>query len=151
MEFKEKIDKVLAIKKITITKLSQISGMGDTLQKAYSDNREMRPQTTDRFLHKMSISPQWWETGQGDVFSQSVTKTSDLKESFYRDLIEHNQDYSLIPRAVLTDYKIVPEKIIDMIYQDKEELKNALITKYEMIIANMEREANHLRSRLGEA
>jgi transcriptional regulator with XRE-family HTH domain len=77
-------------------------------------------------------------------------KSSMVKESFYRDLIENNQEYSLIPRAVLTDYKIVPEKIIDMIYSDKEELKNALISKYEMIISNMEREVNNLRSRLGE-
>jgi hypothetical protein len=37
-----------------------------------------------------------------------------------------------------------------MIYSDKEELKNALISKYEMIISNMEREVNNLRSRLGE-
>jgi hypothetical protein len=154
MEFREKIDNILAIKKITVTKLSQISGIGDTLQKAYRDNREMSRTLTERFLHKMGINSTWWYAREGEIFLSDVAKPAELgmrKESFYRELIEDNEEYSLIPRAVLKEYKIVPEKIIDMIYSDKEELKNALISKYEMIISNMEREVNHLRSRLGES
>lgn len=49
------------------------------------------------------------------------------KETFYQYLIEESEEYSLIPRAVFRDYKIVPDKIIDVIIASHENEKKALI------------------------
>jgi transcriptional regulator with XRE-family HTH domain len=63
----------------------------------------------------------------------SVDKASDNKqngigprETFYQDLMEKNEQYSVIPTAVLKDYKIVPDKIIDVIIKSGENERNAL-------------------------
>lgn len=61
-----------------------------------------------------------------------------LKETFYADLIEKNEIYALIPKAVLSDYKIVPDKIMDIIIRSNEGEKEALIAKYEVIIRGLE-------------
>jgi hypothetical protein len=58
----------------------------------------------------------------------------DAKETFYRDLIENNQEYSLLPKAVLRDYKIVPDKLLDIITTAKDEVNSELKKKQEYII-----------------
>lgn len=68
MTFQQKIDKVLATKGIKLWKLAQESGLGTTLEKAYAENREMRENTTGKFLQKMGISAEWWVTGKGEIF-----------------------------------------------------------------------------------
>lgn len=62
----------------------------------------------------------------------------DQKETFYAELIEKNEVYALIPKAVLSDYKIVPDKIMDIIIRSNEGEKEALIAKYEVIIRGLE-------------
>lgn len=54
----------------------------------------------------------------------SVQEPSDNKqngatarETFYEELMEKNKDYFVAPRSIFTDYKIVPDKIIDVIIQ----------------------------------
>lgn len=69
MDFKSKIDKVLKEKKIALWKLGTDVNMKSTIEKAYGANREMKPVTTDKFLQKVGINPEWWETGKGDVFA----------------------------------------------------------------------------------
>lgn len=54
------------------------------------------------------------------------------RETFYAELIEKNEVYTLMPRAVLTDYKIVPDKIMDIITKSNEGEKEAIITRYEV-------------------
>jgi hypothetical protein len=79
----------------------------------------------------------WYLTGTGHMFLEQ--KGTDLqkaannkqngygaRETFYTDLIENNAEYSLIPRAVFKDYKIVPDKIIDAIIQSNENEKKAM-------------------------
>jgi hypothetical protein len=154
MTLKDKIKKILKTNELGISTPSSletfIGASQGSITTPMRENGNLGPSLTKKLYEKIRVNPEWWETGEGEPIIPNGTKNSMVKESFYRDLIENNQEYSLIPRAVLTDYKIVPEKIIDMIYSDKEELKNALISKYEMIISNMEREVNNLRSRLGE-
>jgi transcriptional regulator with XRE-family HTH domain len=58
----------------------------------------------------------------------------DARETFYRDLIENNQEYSLLPKAVLRDYKIVPDKLLDIITTAKDEVNSELKKKQEYII-----------------
>lgn len=69
MEFSAKIDKILTAKKIKLWKLAKESGLNNTLEKAYTDNREMTDTLTHKFLENMGISKSWWESGKGAIFS----------------------------------------------------------------------------------
>lgn len=120
------------------------------------NNVEWMSNDLDRFLNHYNVNREWWKTGEGSVFNTSVQKPSNnngngmtTKETFYSDLIEGNEEYSLIPRAVLKDYKIVPDKIIDVIIASNENEKNALkrsmesekealIKEYERVIQGLE-------------
>lgn len=73
LDFVQKIDKVLEIKAISLNKLCDDSGLKTTLRKAYEDNREMRPKTTQEFLEKMKIRPEWWSKQEGEVFDENIT------------------------------------------------------------------------------
>lgn len=82
MTFKEKIDLILSEKQIKLWKLSEEAGLGTTLEKAYTENREMRGSTTHKFLQKMGISLNWWQTGAGEIFTGSRKKEGD-------DILDH--------------------------------------------------------------
>jgi hypothetical protein len=70
MDFKSKIDKILKVKKVKLWKLAEDSGLGTTLEKAYSENRDMRDSSTERFLQNLGINPEWWKGNSGDVMLQ---------------------------------------------------------------------------------
>lgn len=76
MEFRKKIDKILSIKKIKLWRLGVESGLNNTLEKAYDDNREMRAKQTEKFLQNLRINSVWWKTGQGAVFIDQDEKPS---------------------------------------------------------------------------
>jgi hypothetical protein len=69
---------------------------------------------------------------------------TEARETFYRDLIENNQEYSLLPKAVLRDYKIVPDKLLDIITAAKDEVNSELKKKYEYIIDDCDRRIKKL-------
>ena len=105
----------------------------------------------------MGISSEWWEHQKGPVFliqkeenitpvenEPAIPQKTPLKETFYRELIEDNENYSLIPKAILSDYKIVPEKLLDMITQSKDELNGELKEKHKLIIQGYENRINRL-------
>ena len=69
LDFKGKVDAILAAKGITLNKLCHITGMGTTLEKAYGDNREMRPAQTYKFLERAGVALRWYENGGGEMFS----------------------------------------------------------------------------------
>lgn len=71
---------------------------------------------------------------QVDKPSDNAKNGHAAKETFYRDFIENNPDYSIIPKAVFRDYKIVPDKIVDAIIQSATNEKKSLEEKYEIII-----------------
>lgn len=84
---------------------------------------------------------------EGNEQSESM----DVKETFYTELIEKNERYTLMPRAVLTDYKIVPDKILDKLTKSHEGEKEALIAKYnseiEAIMIKHEKMVDGLKSK----
>jgi hypothetical protein len=142
MDFKEKIDKVLSIRKIKLWKLAEISGLGNTLEKAYEENREMRKAGTDQLLQKLGINTEWWNTQEGELFDKNITnaeETSDNKENRgigaeLVDLIQSNDRYSLIPNIILNHYKIMPESEFahnQKKWQDIVDAKNDLIRELE--------------------
>lgn len=66
------------------------------------------------------------------------------RETFYQELIENNQDYSIIPKAILKDYKIVPEHILNMITQSKDDFNKLLEEKHMLIIQGLENKISKL-------
>lgn len=73
MTFREKVDKILKDKELSLWKLAEDSGLKTTLQKAYGENREMSPKKTTEFLEKVCINSVWWKSGKGDVFLENGT------------------------------------------------------------------------------
>jgi hypothetical protein len=113
------------------------------------------------------INVQWLVSGKGEMFMKKPTsvqlpKESDLNEEslrakFWMDMMENNEEYNVIPRAVLKDYKIVPDKIIDAIITSNENEKKALREskdleieglnkKYELLIEGYENKIRRLES-----
>lgn len=75
----------------------------------------------------------------GNITPKDKTMNNDenphsAKETFYRDLIENNTEYSLLPKAILKDYKIVPDKLLDIITESKDQVNNELKKKQELLI-----------------
>lgn len=89
MTFQQKIDKILSIRKIKLWKLAEDSGLNSTLEKAYTDNREMRQKQTEKFLQNLGINPEWWATGKGDVFLPNNNDQAESnKKSFWDEITE---------------------------------------------------------------
>lgn len=144
MTFRDRIDKILEIKKLSLHALNQKSGFGQgTIKAAYDLNRELSELHEKKFLEVWGISLDWWKAGRGEIFYQNGTpaiKSNNnevSRETFYRDLMERNEQYSIIPRAVLTDYKIVPDKIIDVIISSNENEKRALLEAKQMEVESL--------------
>jgi hypothetical protein len=113
--------------------------------------------TLEDFLNFWGVSKEWWKTGQLPVLNKNLTSVEKLtennnmdqaRETFYRDLIERNEEYSILPKALLKDYKMIPDKIMDQITKTNDELKSALVDKYERYIKTLEQENQDLRKRL---
>lgn len=141
MNFREKIDKVLEIKGIKLYKLCEVSKLGSTLQKAYEDNREMKTPSTEKFLENLRINRKWWESGEGQIFSEdekttsvdSDTKTEDEIKilEFYQNLFEAKTEYIVIPKKMVQeDYRVVLKSEMDSkerLLYEVIEAKNGLI------------------------
>lgn len=86
-DFRKKIDKILTVKGIKLWKLAQETGMASTLEKAYRENREMRPSLTSRFLKNCGIRIIWWETGEGEIFEEKLTPVTLPSEGKREELV----------------------------------------------------------------
>jgi hypothetical protein len=140
MSFREKIDKILRVNTLKINSVNGlekfIEASNGSISKYYQLDEEPGGNTIKKILSLPGLNQEWWDSGKGEVFVENSTaaiKSTDrkgfvksAKETFYTDLIESNDQYNLIPRAVLTDYKIVPDKIIDVIIKSTEDAKAAL-------------------------
>lgn len=171
MTFKEKIDSILKYNSLEINSVSALedavtAGRG-AINDFYKDNREPGRKTLKKIKSLKGLNTDWYDTGIGLPFDEnhtSVQETSNNKkngamnarETFYEELMEKNKDYFVAPRAIFTDYKIVPDKIIDVIIQSTEEAKKALekqkdleieslIIKHETIIKGLNIEIEKLR------
>jgi hypothetical protein len=99
----------------------------------------------ERFLNHHKINPEWWETGRGEVFLTSVPKPTGNKEKdveeIYRNIVEGNTEYILIPRSVLQEkYRLVA---LEQFQKDKEQMDkdrstiDRLLSMNENLIAEM--------------
>lgn len=93
----------------------------------------MKSLTQDDLKRMFSKSDNTSVQQPGDNKQNGMT----AKETFYTDLIENNEEYSLLPRAVLRDYKIVPDKIIDVIIKSGENERTALQRSMDLEIESL--------------
>lgn len=158
MSFREKIDNILKYNKLGINTVygleAFVKASPGAISKPLNKGEEPGPGTVKKIREGLpGLNQEWYDTGKGDVFVSNVTyaqKAGDnnlnghgARETFYTDLIENNVEYSLLPRAVLKDYKIVPDKIIDVIIasneNEKKALKESMETAKEALIKDYER------------
>jgi hypothetical protein len=171
MSFRKKIDMLLEAKKLerlSINKIEQALAVDGTIYKNHkADTYPTESKLVSEIIRIYNIRQEWWdkewETGSNNIFNTSVPKSTgskqngelSSKETFYEDLMERNKDYFVAPRAIFTDYKIVPDKIIDVIIQsnanERKALQDAktmeidsLEKKYEMLIEGLENKVDRL-------
>lgn len=121
-----------------------------------------RNEPSDRFYRK------WKDVFKEDIRpllegeSQTAVKTNviqhhlkeqltmdEVKGMIFKEMIENKEyPYKLLPREVFDNYKFVPDKLFERINQTNDELKQALVEKYERYIAILEKENQDLKSRL---
>lgn len=143
--------------------LAVAAGISNKTADDWSDNQIENPtRTVKDFLRHYRIRMQWWQTGEGDVFEKNGTyvkspmetpKNEKVPEEIYRDLVEANSDYRLIPKAILDDYDILPKKemenrnkMMDLVTKAMNESKDSLIEKYELIIKGLDNTIARLES-----
>lgn len=107
----------------------------------------------EKFLTYWNVDKRWWETGEGEILLTSVRKPTSNNEMnlVYKDLIEANTEYRLIPKRILDDYDMLPKKevenrnkMVDILTQAMDQTKDALIEKYEVIIQGYENRVKRL-------
>lgn len=166
MTFKEKIDKILETNKLGINSVSafedEIKAGRGAVNDFYKEDRDPGRITLKKIKTFPGLNPVWWDTGKGDIYLSNNTHEPkpdhykqnghDSRETFYADLIENNEQYTLIPRAVLSDYKIVPDKMLDTILGEMKAAMNmakeSLTEKYELIIKVKENRIKELEQKL---
>jgi transcriptional regulator with XRE-family HTH domain len=77
LSFKEKIDIILKLKKLSIKKIEKELGVDGTFYKAYNENREPREALLAEFLRRFHVAPGWWRSPKGraeaDIFTEKPT------------------------------------------------------------------------------
>jgi hypothetical protein len=130
MTFKEKIDKILRDNKLGInspTGLEEKVGASvGAINKYYKKNQEPGEGTIKKILDFPGLNKEWWDTGQGPVFltEPAENPTDDASEAtilksplhvdkVYKDLVEGNSEYSLIPKTVMAgEYRLILDRDI---------------------------------------
>jgi hypothetical protein len=64
--FKEKIDKILKYRKLSINKIEKELDVDGTFRKAYNDDREPNDELVMEFRRKFQIRDSWWNSPLGD-------------------------------------------------------------------------------------
>lgn len=130
------LDKVLEIIKIKQVDFALECKINPgTLSKAI-ERTSFSEDIVDKIYDRYGVRKAYWEDGKEPIFEKNGTYVDiptnnkangmQARETFYQDLIEKNEEYSILPRAVLKDYKIVPDKIIDVIIKSGENERSAL-------------------------
>lgn len=126
LSFEEKINIILKIKQLSLKEMEREMGYDGTLYKAINENRAPKKKTIDEILRKFHVKQTWWDNPVGDtaadVFEENPTH-DDIEpaipefplrvDKVYKDLVEGNSDYSLIPKTVLAgEYRLVLDRDI---------------------------------------
>lgn len=81
------------------------------LSKWENESVEYTTNKLEEFLNHYNVNRQWWKTGEGEVLNKNGTsvqiepavtgKQGRVPEDIYRDLVEANSEYRLVPKVIL--------------------------------------------------
>lgn len=151
MTIADKYRKVLEIKKKKVYKAEDECGFGrNTLANAIKDNRMMSEEYHNKFIKHYSVNPIWWETEKGEVLTKNSTDVNNstgsdekARDEIYRDLVENNSAYRLVPKSILDEeYRIVLKSEIEL----KDKMLRDLLDAKNQLIDQLHQEIKELRS-----
>lgn len=130
MRIQDKFDTILKTNKLGIKSifgLEKFAKVGTgSVSKFLNENESPTIGTIKKIQDALRVNPEWWDTEKGDIYLEkhtSVDKASDNNgkmenpEEVYRNIVEGNTEYILIPRSVLNEkYRLVA---IEQIEKDK--------------------------------
>lgn len=129
--------------------LGKEAGLGNGTVDGWSDNQiEKSNAVVEKFLTHHRIRLTWWKTGEGEIFNTDVPNTTSntenlSEEAMYRNLVEANTDYRLVPKTVLDgEYRMMLKSEIEL----KEKMLFEVINAKNSVITQLEREITELRS-----
>jgi GTPase involved in cell partitioning and DNA repair len=127
---------------------------GTVLQKAVKREGGLYDDNLDKFLRTFHVKRDWLLKGIGDMNDKnptpainSTSNTENEMNDIYKDLVEANTDYRLVPKIILDQYHIIPKDEVE----DRREMikvitkaKDDLISKYETLLARYEEDIDEL-------
>jgi hypothetical protein len=136
--------------KKSFNQLGLAAGLGNGTVDGWTDNQiDKSTLSVEKFLDFHKINPEWWKSGDGEVFLTSVHKTSDNKQmelnadKMYRDFVEANSVYTLVPKTILDGaYRIMLESEL----KDRAEMWKETLAAKNDAIAQLKKEVAELRS-----
>lgn len=107
----------MSISKLGITSVSDLEkkiGAGGAIRRYYTMDEFPGGETVRKIKDKLRIRDEWWDDETGDILlPENTTITPSPKETFYSELIEKNEEYSLIPKVVIKDTLLkIPDYLI---------------------------------------
>jgi hypothetical protein len=125
MTFKEKISKIVRFNKLGINSPSGLeghikAGVG-AITKYLKNDEEPGEDTIKKILDLPGLNKEWWETGNGAVFSDEPAikhasvqngtdnkgKSAEAREGAYRTIVEGYTEYYLIPKTIFQEKYIL--------------------------------------------
>lgn len=153
MTFAQKIDKILLTNTLGISSimaLENFCGIGrGTVSSLYSGDTKNGIKTEKKIIEKLRINPEWWNNSVEPIYmtgektkEPSGAGAAAIPESIYRDLVESNSEYRLVPKTILQEeYRIVLKSEMDSkdkLVHEVIESKNHLIDQLKIEIKNLE-------------
>lgn len=169
MDASEIINKILKIKELKLIDENDLAMkcqiIPNTLKVAIGRNK-LSPEIVKKLHDNLGIHQEFLKTGEGPVMDENWTGQIDdglNPDKMYRDLVESNTDYRLVPKTILDEeYRIVLKTesdrshyyIEELLKSKSDEIKsksdeirktNELLDAQRRLIVQLEDEINKLR------
>lgn len=173
MTIQDKFDTILKTNRLGIKSifgLEKFSGVGvGSVSKFLNKGESPTIGTIKTIQDALRINPEWWDSGNGSIYLENGTgmdKSNDNKgnggtpSELYRDLVESNSEYRLVPKVILDRYEILSQRELEsrervlsaMLDQAKEisATKQLLLDEKDKLIVALEEEIYELRVKLNQ-
>ncbi len=111
------------------------------------ENATLSRDKLDTFLRKFYVNREWLLNGNGDPFYADgiETEKTSVHSDIYRDLVEANSDYRLVPKTILNEeYRIMLKSEID----DRQRIFDELIKTKNDLIDELKEDLRILRAQV---
>lgn len=124
MTFEEKIDKLLETNTLGVGSVHALEkkckvGIG-TIAKPLKKGDSPGIEIVKKIKEVLGVNDAWWDSGEEPIYKKNIdsilvndnpeeVNSDKSPESIYRDLVEANSDYRLVPKTILDgEYRVVP-------------------------------------------